>query len=287
MGELKKYHGIVVEDRALNSREIKVYVRDLLPFSAGALEDSSKVETYSVNHPDGTALSGNVTTTNNIIAEYFGGSSNRSTLPDVVKGEQVNVYQYQDEDKYYWKEMGRDDNLRSKELVRLSAANKSSPNTDSLTEDNSYYAEIDTKVAQRIRICTSKSNGEPFKYTIVADAKNGFVQVADDQGNRFEIQSAAKTVTMVNREGGSVSIVDKNVMINAPDNIIMKAGKNVIINSPIIALNGETFTNNINTIPNGSSLGNMTIAGNIQSAGNINTTADINAAGVVTGSNIH
>ena len=118
----KEYIGIVVEDRKLESRQIKVFLREMTPFAAGKLGDNTRNETFNIKSDSGATESGSVSTTNNVTADYFGGDSNRAFPPDVVKGEQVKVCKYADEDKYYWTSMGRDDNRRKTELIRWAAS---------------------------------------------------------------------------------------------------------------------------------------------------------------------
>jgi len=38
----EEYHGIAVEDRAMGSREIKVFVRELVPYSGGSIGDTTR-----------------------------------------------------------------------------------------------------------------------------------------------------------------------------------------------------------------------------------------------------
>ena len=231
----EEYHGIAVEDRAMGSREIKVFVRELVPYSGGSIGDTTRNETYSVKDETGATVSGNVSTTNNIVADYWGEATNRFHPPDIVKGEQVKVYKYADEDKWYWKSLGRDDNLRKGELIRHAASNDMSQNKQ-LTEDNTYFTEIDTKIAKRIRVHTSKSDGEAFGYDIVIDAKNNFIQITDDVGNRIELNSAETDIKLTNKEGTVVDLDKRNVLIGAPGNITIRAGQLIILTAEEVVI---------------------------------------------------
>lgn len=227
------YVGIAVEDKPLDSREIKVYIRELIPYSGGKLEDTTRTETYSIKNDQDATISGNVDTTNCIIADYFGVETNRAFPPDIVKGEQVLVFRYSDEDRYYWVCAGRDDNLRRGELHRIQISDDMHI-VKELTEHNTYFLEMDTKVAKRIRIETSKSDGEDFEYRIIIDAKNDFVQITDDIGNRMEIFSKPKRVKLTNAVGATVDLLKEDIFILAPRDIHVKAGRFLFLSDTIV-----------------------------------------------------
>ena len=271
----KEYHGICVEDRALGSREIKVFVRELVPYSAGSIKDTTRNETYSIKDENGAIISGQASTTNNIIADYLGEDTNRFFPPDVVKGEQVKVYQYADEDKWYWTSLGRDDNLRRGEIIRWAASNDMAQNKQ-LSESNTYFIEIDTKVAGRLRIHTSKSNGEPFGYDINIEAMQGFAQITDDVGNRIELNSVETDIKVVNKEGTMVDLNKQDIMMVAPQNILLRAGSTLVMTAPQIIRKG-----NVQSTGNIDSIGNIENTGNISNSGSIGGNG-INSAGTIT-----
>ena len=225
----KVFYGIAVEDRASKSRKLKVYLRELTPFSGGDIADKTRNEKYSTTDDDGNTVSGTVSTTNCVVADYFGSDTNRAFPPDIVAGEQVIVLQYADEDNYYWMPGGRDDNLRKGELDRW-AISDDMAESKSLTESNTYFVELDTKITKRIRIHTSKSDGEAFGYDIVIDAANSNLQITDDAGNLFNINSPVSVVHMRNAFGSIVRL-DKEV-------IQIMARRMVYIKAPIIVLDG-------------------------------------------------
>lgn len=263
------YHGIAAEDRPLDSRQLKVFIRELSPFAGGKLGDNSRKENYTVSDNNGQAITGNVETTNNIVAEYFGLGSNSAFPPDVVRGEQVWVFKLGDEDKYYWITAGRDDNLRKTELVRWAASNDSAENKD-LNESNTYFVEIDTKIAKRIRIVTSKSSGEAFGYNLIIDAKNSFVSLGDDQSNIIEIDSLNKRLTMKNSSGSLLNIMDQDINVLAKGNVIIRGDRGVTVGSAGgINIEGATSAK-----------------GGVSSDGNISVKGTVNATGSITAPNI-
>ena len=234
------YNGIVAEDRALKSKHIKVYLRELNPFITGNISDNTKQERFTTDDVNGNKISGSVNTSNVIIADYFGFHTNRYHPPDVVKGEQVLVLQYADEDKYYWLSMGRDDNLRTTELVRVSVANDRKSGKKDLTEKNTYFVELDTKVMKRIRIITTKSDGEKFAYGFVIDAKNGFVQISDDDGNLISLESEARRIKLMNKDKSILNLDAENIFVLAPGNITIRADRELNISAKKINTKSTT-----------------------------------------------
>lgn len=83
--------------------------------------------------------SGTVEASNFVTATYLGTESNRRYPPDVRKNEQVFVFNYSDQDKYFWISSGRDDVLRRVERYNISVSDLSSTPVDQLTDDNTYF----------------------------------------------------------------------------------------------------------------------------------------------------
>ena len=233
MAKFDVFFGIAVEDKALDSRKLRVFLRELTPFSGGALKNNARTETYNVKDEKGQDVSGNVKTTNNITADYFGMNSNSAFPPCVVAGEQVLVFKYEGEDKYYWISAGRDDNLRKTEIMRMAVSGDNSQNK-TLSEDNTYFVELDSKVGKRIRMHTSKSNGEAFGYDLSIDATAGAITLGDDVGNKIIIDSNSNKLVLSNKEGSVIGLNGKDIIIMAAGNLVMRAGGTLFIDGPTI-----------------------------------------------------
>ena len=138
------YKGDVAEDKAKDSREIKVYIQELLPFQSGEFEAAEAKVDVSMPDANVNQHSGNATLTNVQTAIYMDLFSNRAYPPDVVKGEQVAIFKYANSDTLYWFSLGRDDNLRKLEKFRLQVSNTPTSTGKELTDDNTYFLEIST-----------------------------------------------------------------------------------------------------------------------------------------------
>lgn len=231
MANFDLFVGVSVEDKKLESRQLRVFLRELLPHAGGELKDNAQEETYNIKDDQGNQVSGSVKTSNHVVADYFGLETNRAFPPDIVKGEQVLVFKYEGEDKYYWVSFGRDDNLRRGELLRWQASDDMSE-IKNLNEANTYFMELDTKVAKRARIHTSKSDGEAFIYDITIDSKNNTLIITDDINNTIVIKSDEERVTINNSRGSVVNLNKSDIEIFAPRNILIRAGNTLTLWNP-------------------------------------------------------
>lgn len=213
------YIGIAVEDRALNSTILKVYLKELMPIVPESVKDDTASESFSIyDEVAGSTVSETVKVSNSFDAEYFGITTNRSFPPDVVKGEQVLVFRYADTDRYFWVSLGRNDNLRRGEILRL-AVSDDMRNVKELNDDNTYLFEMNTRTKKTVTIKTSKSDGEKYSYRIQIDAKNNFLTISDDVDNTIIIESDISRVKLRNTNGTTVDLLKENMILAAPKRI--------------------------------------------------------------------
>jgi len=238
------YVGVAIEDKVLNSRILKVYCKELLPFMEGGLDDLSSEETFTIEDDILDAeVDGTVTTTNHVTAEWFSLDTNRVFPPDVVKGEQVFLFRYQDNDIYYWISMGRDDKLRRGEILRHAVSDDMRVDKE-LDDTNTYFIELDTKINKRIRIVTNKSDGEDFKYEFIIDAKHNYISMADDADNRIIIESEIPRIKMHNRDGSILDLNKGNAIIIAPNDLLIRAERQIVVESKNITTKAEQVIKN-------------------------------------------
>lgn len=222
---------VVVADKEPNSRTIQALPRRLLPTVEGELKALTVENTTSVESPTTGETSAVVTTKNYITAEYFDLFSNRVFPPDVRKGEQVLLFNFHDTDTHYWLSTGRDDNLRRTERFRL-AVSDDVAFTKELTEDNTWYFEMDSRDKKHILISTSKSDKEKYRYLIKVDALNSKIQVMDDGNNEFTLESDTPRWYLRNRDGAVIDLIKKDIIIAAPRDIVLRADRQIVKASP-------------------------------------------------------
>lgn len=203
--------GIAAADKAQNSRELKIYVPELLPFLKGNLEATEVNDSVNTSGSK-DSYSGSIKTKNYIVASYRGNNSNRSFPPDIRKGEQVIVTNMGDSDKWWWRESARNDANRRTETLRfsISGTTQTQPMTH---DDNSYFIEIDTRRSHRIRMVTSKADGEKYKYVIEIDADAGKIFIGDDDKNLITLESENQRISMKNKEDSIIEMHGKDITI--------------------------------------------------------------------------
>ncbi len=209
--------GIAAENKKIDSMTLEVFPVEILPFTDG--EITSFLDSHSHTGVDGSGkpYSSHIQTANSIKAYWLPLGSNRTTPPDIRRAERVLIYQYADDDKYYWKETGLDDNLRRLETVVYAFSATKDETIRSLTPDNSYMVVVSTH-QQQITLTTSKANGEPFAYTFQFDTKNGNVLLQDDIGNFFQLTSKSNNLTMKNANGSLLSVSGNDIFGQCAEN---------------------------------------------------------------------
>ena len=187
------YIGVMTETTSYrNQRKFNIYVSELAPFAEGDIQPELFENKFELeNVYTGQKEQGKVTVSKNIIADYFGLTSSLD-VPTMYKGQQVLVLNYGHNDRWYWIPLERDDHLKTFERYRIhcndvSKTNKK-PDTDpedlegkfkGITDDNSYFFEIDTKDKKMIRLSTCNSDGEDFHYHFEIDAEAHTVKLWD------------------------------------------------------------------------------------------------------------
>jgi hypothetical protein len=279
--------GIVAANKEMSSNVIMVTPHEHLNMLDGDIASNPTPQMASGVDANGKSYSVNVTTNNAIKAEWLNtAGDNRTTSPDVRRGEMVKIWRYGDADKYYWTSTAQDLNLRKLETVRHSFSGTADESMDSTKEGQCYYHEVSTHNGT-VTMQTSKANGEVAAYTVQIDAKGGFVHIQDDMGNVFEVDSKNHRISMENADGTVVQIDGKNInetckgtitktatdainmtamsiKFTAP-NVEVDASSGFKVNSPAIDLNGAVSTKGLNN------------TGDIGNSGSINSTGDVSA----------
>lgn len=226
----KLYVGIVAEDKEYNSKELKVYVQEILPFMTNIGDYTEQQNVKLTDILQDKELEKTVKNTNIIITEYFDLFTNRQGPPDMRKGEQVFIMRYADTDKYYWYPMGRDDNLRRLERFRLAVSDNKEIQKE-LNDDNTYFIEMDTLHGKHILLSTSKSDGEKYRYFIRVDSITNSVKIFDDSGNEIILESDVPRIRAKNRDGTFIDLFKKDFIGAAPRDMVLKADRQMLINA--------------------------------------------------------
>lgn len=222
--KLKRYSlGIVAMNKALDSDLIEAVPIEDMNFVDGDLSDNATKYKAKGENSQGQAYEHEIDTTVTILAKWIpDGNSNRRTPPDVRRGERVQIWQYGDQDKYYWSTLFYEADLRKLETVVYTYSNTRVEDEKS-TPDTTYYMEVSTH-KKHITLHTSKNDGEPFVYDIQLNTKEGFLLIKDDIGNFIQLDSKNVRITAQNADGSYLDINRKNIHGYAPDTINLTAG---------------------------------------------------------------
>lgn len=220
--------------------------------------DKETIEESGVD-AKGNAYKVKIETSNAMIAQWLPFGSNRITPPNIRRGERVLLWQYSEEDKYYWSTLGLDDHLRRLETVIHAVSDTKDESTKKLTPENSYYFEVDTH-NKLVTLATAKSDNEPFKYTIQINAKDGKVVITDDINNYILLNSQNKQILLENTDGSKVNIINKSVTIDTKDSVTINTNKCTI--NAETTINGNVSTNG-NLRNNGTNVGSNHTHGGI------------------------
>ena len=231
---LSQFHGQVVADKQNESRDINVYSPEFLPFVKGEIRATQQESSYNVSGGNG----GSVQTQNFIKATYKDEQANRPAPPDVRKGENVIFYNEGDDKTWYWKSEGRNDNLRRTETVRMDAGG-TTEYTPKKTDDNSYFFELDSRRNKRVRLSTSKANGEKDRYIFDIDTGNGAVTLGDASGNQLFVNTGGGFVGMKNAKGSQIHMDGSSIClacegdfrVRAKGAISFESSKNMLIHT--------------------------------------------------------
>lgn len=219
--------GVVAKNKSLKSRQIEVVPIEAMNFADGDLSDNIAKYMAQGSDSNGQAYNLELDTTLSVNATWLPFESNRYTAPDVRRGEVVLIWQYADQDKYYWTSLFYDGKLRKLETVIWMFSNTKKEDEDP-TPDNTYFLELSTHT-KHITLHTSKSDGEPFAWDIQLNTKDGVFTVKDDIGNYFQIDAKNVRIEAKNSDGSWIDMNRKVINIYAPDTINMKAGNYVNI----------------------------------------------------------
>lgn len=226
---LKHYSlGIVIQDKAEGSDIIKVDPIESFTLDQGKItEDSRKYDSQLKDHK-GVEKKQKLVGGSVIEAKWIAyGYSNRESAPDVYKNETVILYRFANDPRIYWTTIFREPTIRRLETVVYAYSNQPSGLVE-YDPDTSYWEKWDTR-RKVIHRHTSDNDGEPFKYDIITNAKEGWHLITDDVGNFLRIDSSKTTNTLINAAG--------TYIVEEKDRLYGYAPNYICLTAPTIYLN--------------------------------------------------
>lgn len=219
--------GVVAAAKGTDTREIQVVLREMSPYMSGQVEVDPKALEYKGETASGDQVQDKIVNDATVSAIWLPHRSNRVTAPDVQKGERVEVWRVGDEDKYYWTEMGLDDDLRRLETVVIAISGSPATTENKTIGDGDWYFIEWSSHKKHMMMSNSKANGEVVQYVIKADYGEGKFSLADDLDNSFVLDSVNALFHMVNTDKSMIKIDKKNIEMIAQDTLKMTAKKKI------------------------------------------------------------
>lgn len=211
--------GVVSANKAMSSHEISVVPVEYRYSENEELLTNPTKDEVTFQSQDGKSESIKVHTDNSVTAVWFKRNTNRTTPPDVRRGDKVLIYRLGDSDKYFWEDMNSE-NVKRLETVAWSFNADPSGKTSG-DHSNAYTFEVSTH-NKTITITTSMANGEKAKFAIQINAGEGLIAVEDEKGNYVYLDSVNTDIKLQNANGTSFRLNKKNIEAIAPDSMFVK-----------------------------------------------------------------
>lgn len=239
LSQLKIYSvGVVAVNKLRSSKVIEATPIEAVNQSNGELTDNLTIGVVKGQDSDGTAFEATVKGAATVPATWFPlGSPNRTTAPDVRRGERVILWEFGDTNEYFWTTYEGIDKYRKLETI-IFAITGTRVEADAPTAENTYFFEISTH-DKRVHFHTSKADGEPYTYDMLLDTANGIFQFKDDLDNIAFLNTKEKQWALRNADGSFIEINKKIININAVDEINMFAGKHIYMKAEENFIHGE------------------------------------------------
>jgi len=305
MGYQSQFHeigiGVVAEHKAIGAVEILVTLPEQTPVMDGVIKSNPTMVQASGTDADGKAYQTAVMTDTTVTATWLPESGNRASAPDVRRLERVRVYQYADQDKYYWKEYGLDSKLRRQETVTTKYNNNPDPTSaDTSDVNNCYYSEVSTHNGT-VTLSTNKSNGEPVAWTVQINAKAGVLNVVTDNGHEFSLDAVNMQMLAQLSTGTLIELIKNVLNMKAPDainleavntinmktkQINMTASQGIKMDSPLVEVTGILKAGAIETVTTSGQAGTATIASDVTITQSLTVKQTLTAEHIVTPTDI-
>lgn len=211
--------------------DLEVYLPALNPFFEGEVKPNKEEVVQSIMNKDidrEEVIS--INTSDTIKCSYIG-LPNRNR-PTIHRGEIVEVIQYKSGQEYWWRTIGRTDDIRLEEHVVYRCCSKTTT-SKGVDNDSSYYLEFDSRNGKKhITLSTALADGEGVKYHLTMDVEGHTCTLEDDAGNLIQIETDDSRVHMKNADKTHVDLLGPDLFIHAPRNIGISCGVAMSITAP-------------------------------------------------------
>lgn len=215
--------GTAAENLALNSAVLEITPDEHMPMVDGEVSTNANQAQATGTDLTGASYQTTATSSGTIKATWLPlGQPNRMTPPNVRRGEQVMVYRFGDNDKFYWNTMRNDLTFRRLETVMFAISAVATEGTP-CDATNTYFLEFSShKKTITLSTSVSKVNGEVTCYTVTLDPGQGKFTIADDVDNTMFLDSTQNQWHIQNGDGSFFDMTKKAIQIYAEDSVDIK-----------------------------------------------------------------
>lgn len=233
--------GYAAENKPRSTNDLKIFPAEKAPFVGGELNAMDEEVVVKGVDKEGNAYELSGVRKNYITAQWRRGDSNRVNAPDIRRGERIEVWRYSDTDIYLWNTLGMDRDKRRLETITMALSNRREETDDPLTEDEQWLIEASTH-DKHITIKTTKSDGEPFAYTLQLNLKEGQFHIADDIGNLMHINSAENEILLQNQDNSFIQVIKRVINAHADDEVNITTKRYSLVASESIEMQTKAST---------------------------------------------
>lgn len=239
--------GIAAIDLPLSSTTLEIVPNEKLTNLKGTIGLNPAEHTHKGVDASGKAYESVMITSTTITAEWIGGEGNRTTPPNVRKGERVKIYRYADSDQFFWEATGLDRDKRNRESVVYTFDDKDK--TDNTAKNPNVNESIKFEISaheQSITLTTPKTNGAVVTYDIQINYGKGIIEIADSMNNIIQIDSPEYKMLLLNGNDSKIEINKKDINIFCHGTLTAEAEEKIhLITKEFVEEIGENKTSTV------------------------------------------
>ncbi len=209
--KLTDYTGIAL-DTLLDDEtmELRVWIPELSPFMQKDPSEITPVVVDIQNLANNSKSHFELTTVAFVVCKFYGCIN--KLRPNVHVGEQVKIVMIEDDtNTYYWDIIGRNNDLRTSERLKIFITDKPSQ-LDPLTDDTSYFVDANSRIGERkVHMHLSQGTGEAVGYDLTFDMEASTVELRDTVGNYALLESLPMQFHVENANGDHVYIYPEHI----------------------------------------------------------------------------
>jgi len=202
------------------SGELEVSCPEQLPLQSG--EIAPKEEEFTVKFSTGGKIENRTfIVKSTITCKPLDRNSSNESHAWVQPGELLLIWHHLPTQEFFWETWGADSiNYRSTERKHWFIASRPElPNPPTpIYENQTYGLVMDSSGeggSRLLKIYTSKSNGEPTSFTLGFYPDESTMELKDEKGNKFTLDSATSSWTLVTKDGTKVTLRNGQIIMNA------------------------------------------------------------------------